>query len=109
MSAVLLAAMPGQEASARVALVDDVISTGGTLAAPARLLLGRGGAASAEAVAAHALYTDENAAVLREAAPARVRSTDSVPHPSNAISAAPALAAALAEEIAGGSGGRDRD
>ena len=81
-----------------VVLVDDLISTGGTLVACARQLTAAG-AASIEALAIHMLCGPEEEALLRAAGVFRVRSTDSVPHPSNAIHLAPLLAAVLQEDM----------
>ncbi|MEZ5668257.1 MAG: ribose-phosphate diphosphokinase [Alphaproteobacteria bacterium] len=79
-------------------LVDDVVSSGGTLAACARALVAAG-AARVEAVAVHALCGDADLAALTAAGIARLRSTDSVAHPTNAGSLAPLLADALRQEV----------
>jgi ribose-phosphate pyrophosphokinase len=78
-------------------LIDDVASTGETIAAAARLLLEMG-AAKVEAVVAHALFNDDNLAVMTDAGVSRIRSTDTVSHSSNAIGIAPLLAGALKGE-----------
>ncbi|MCS6986280.1 MAG: ribose-phosphate diphosphokinase [Sphingomonadaceae bacterium] len=82
----------------RPVLVDDIAGTGGTLAAAARALDALGLAAPV-AVVVHALIGPDDLARL-EGSLARLVSTDSVAHPSNAIALAPALAAALAEPAA---------
>jgi ribose-phosphate pyrophosphokinase len=75
-------------------LVDDVVSSGATLAAAARAL-GDHGVGRVEALVVHALFGPGAAERLREAGVARVRSTDTVPHPTNALPVAPLLAEAL--------------
>jgi ribose-phosphate pyrophosphokinase len=77
-----------------VVLIDDVASTGRTLAAAARLALAAG-ARSVDVAVTHALFVGDAAAELQAAGVGRVWSTDSVAHASNAISLAPLLAAAL--------------
>jgi phosphoribosylpyrophosphate synthetase len=52
-----------------------------------------------EAVAVHALFDRNDAKAMAEAGVSRIRSTDSVAHPTNAIALAPLLAAALANEM----------
>lgn len=75
-------------------LIDDMVSTGRTLAECATLLRAAG-AAHVEALVVHALYGAEDAAALSAAGIARIRSADGVPHPSNAVPLAPLLAEAL--------------
>ncbi len=82
-----------------VYLVDDIVSSGATLAA-ATLVLKQKGAARIEALAVHALCSSDDLIQLKEAGLFRLRSTDTVPHETNAISAAPLLADALRKEIA---------
>jgi ribose-phosphate pyrophosphokinase len=77
-----------------VVLVDDVASTGRTLQQAARAALAAG-AASVDAAVTHGLFVGDALAELRTAGVRHVWSTDSVPHPSNAIPVAPLLAAAL--------------
>ncbi len=78
-----------------VILIDDVVSTGVTLTECAQRLTAAG-AASIDVLAVHALWNAEDDAALRAAGIARLRSTDSVPHPSNAIPLAPLIAPAVA-------------
>jgi ribose-phosphate pyrophosphokinase len=88
-------ALPALDLSGRdVVLIDDMISSGVTLAAAARLVLASG-AGSVEAACCHALFGAEAALIMAEAGLPRVRSCDSVAHPSNARSLAPSLAAAI--------------
>ena len=78
-----------------VVLFDDMVSTGATLCQCA-VLAARAGAASIEAFAVHALYGPGDQAAFEAAGIARVRSSDSLAHPSNAVALAPLSAAALA-------------
>ena len=88
-------ALPGAVLQGRaVVLLDDVASTGRTLVAAARGVLA-GGAASVDVAVTHGLFVDDAVARLREAGVHRIWSTDCVPHPSNALSIVPLLAAAL--------------
>lgn len=79
-----------------VVVLDDVCSTGRTLAAAARGALQRG-AASVDVAVTHGLFVGDAASVLRAAGVRHVWSTDAVPHASNAVSVVPLLAAALAQ------------
>jgi len=81
-------------------LVDDIVSSGGTLLACARTLAAAG-ARSVDAVITHALFAPELSAAFREAGLGSIRSTDSVPHPSNAIELDPIFAEALRRELTG--------
>lgn len=78
-------------------LVDDIASSGRTLAEAARGLEAQG-LPRAECVVVHALLAD---GAFEELAPrfARITSTDSVPHPSNRIALAPLLADALRRDL----------
>lgn len=75
-------------------LIDDVASSGRTLAEAARLLLSAG-AASVDVAVTHALLADDALAVMRAAGIRHLWSTDAIAHPSNVLKLAPALAAAL--------------
>lgn len=86
---------PGLDCRGRaVVLVDDIVSTGRTLAAAARLALAAGANSVAVAVT-HALFVDDAWAELQAAGVGQVWSTDCVPHASNSISVVPLLARAL--------------
>jgi ribose-phosphate pyrophosphokinase len=80
-----------------VLLVDDIVSSGGTLTACARTLAAAG-ARSVDAIVTHALFAPELVAALFAAGIRSVRSTDSVPHPTNAIALDAILADALRKE-----------
>jgi ribose-phosphate pyrophosphokinase len=82
----------------RVALVDDICSTGATLTGAIRKLRAAR-VASIEVLVVHALFKPSVGAALRRAGARSVISTDSCSHPSNAIHLAPLLASALTEEL----------
>jgi len=77
-----------------VVLLDDVASSGRTLAVAARLLHDAG-AASVDVAVTHALFAGDALAVIQSAGVAHVWSTDCIAHESNAIDMAPVLAQAL--------------
>jgi ribose-phosphate pyrophosphokinase len=77
-----------------VVLIDDVASTGRTLAVTAAALLQRG-AAAVDVAVTHALFVDDAVAQLAAAGVRHVWSSDSVSHASNVVSLVPLLAAAL--------------
>ncbi|MNJ59199.1 Ribose-phosphate pyrophosphokinase 2 [compost metagenome] len=75
-------------------LLDDVASSGRTLARAAELLLAAG-AASVDVAVTHALFAGDALAVIRAAGVEHIWSTDCIAHESNAVAMAPLLAAAL--------------
>ena len=83
-----------------VLLVDDIVSSGGTLMTCAKVLTAAG-ATAIDAVMTHALFPPEMTAEFAKAGIRSVRSTSSVPHPSNAIPLDDVLAAALRSELKG--------
>jgi ribose-phosphate pyrophosphokinase len=88
-------ALPATDVSGRaVVLLDDVASTGRTLVAAARGALAAG-AASVDVAVTHALFVGDALAQVQAAGVRWVWSSDCVPHPSNAVSVVPLLAAAL--------------
>jgi ribose-phosphate pyrophosphokinase len=89
---------PAMFAGRPALLVDDIVSSGGTLLACAKTLAAAG-ARSVDAVVTHALFPRELSAAFREAGLGSIRSTDSVPHASNAIELDPILAEALRREF----------
>lgn len=77
-----------------VVLMDDVASSGHTLAQAARGLLAAG-ATSVDVAVTHALFAEGALALVKSAGVGEVWSTDCIAHPSNAVSMVPALAEAL--------------
>ena len=79
-------------------LVDDLASTGRTLAVAARKLLAAG-AARVDVLVTHALFVGDALTALKQAGVGEIWSSDSVAHPTNAFPLAPLLAAALSEAL----------
>ncbi len=77
-----------------VVLVDDMASSGRTVARAAEALLGKG-AASVDVAVTHALFADDAIDVVTAAGVGEVWSTDSVTHASNAVAVAPMVAQAM--------------
>jgi ribose-phosphate pyrophosphokinase len=77
-----------------VVLIDDMASTGRTLAAATRLALAAG-ALSVDVAVTHALFVGDALAQLQVAGVRHVWSTDCVPHASNRVSVTDLLAQAL--------------
>ncbi|MGQ7957524.1 ribose-phosphate diphosphokinase [Pseudomonas sp. SP16.1] len=87
--------LPALEVADRaVVLLDDVVSSGHTLAQATRLLLAAG-AASVDVAVTHALFADDALALLHASGVGQVWSSDCIAHPSNAVAMAGELAAAL--------------
>jgi ribose-phosphate pyrophosphokinase len=84
-----------------VLLIDDIVSSGGTLIACAKALVAAG-ATTIDAVITHALFAPELTRDFLQAGIRSIRSSHSVPHPTNAIVLDEIFAAALRTEIAGG-------
>jgi len=74
-----------------VVLLDDMASSGRTLAVAAAQLLAQG-AASVDVAVTHALFADDAVAVVRAAGVRHIWSADSVTHDSNAVPLADVLA-----------------
>ena len=88
-------ALPDVDVGGRaVVLLDDVASTGRTLEAAARGALARG-AASVDVAVTHGLFIGDAVDRLHAAGVGSIWSSDCVAHPSNAVSVAPLIAAAL--------------
>lgn len=83
-----------------VLLVDDIVSSGGTLVTAAKALL-VAGASSVDVVVTHALFPPEMIAAFTAAGVRSIRSTHAVPHPTNAIPLDAVLAGALERECQG--------
>lgn len=83
-------------AGRQVVLLDDVVSTGHSVARAAQLLLAAG-AASVDVAVTHALFSGDALQVMQAAGIGEVWSTDCIEHPSNVVSMASALATALAQ------------
>lgn len=75
-------------------LVDDIISSGMTLARAAEVLLAAG-ASEVSAIASHGLFAPGAIEAMRSAGISRVATSDSVAHETNAFSVATVLAAAV--------------
>ena len=82
-----------------VLLLDDICSSGGTLAAAVALLAERG-AGPIDIIVTHALFSAQTEMRLINAGVRNIQSCDSCNHPTNAIPLAPLLARALEEERA---------
>ncbi|HEU4429427.1 MAG TPA: ribose-phosphate diphosphokinase, partial [Myxococcota bacterium] len=78
----------------RAVVVDDIASSGATLAAAARAAVDAG-AKHVEAVVVHAIVAPGAEARMRAAHIARLVSCDTLPHPSNGIETAQLIASAL--------------
>lgn len=79
-----------------VVLVDDIVSTGETMAAAARLARA-GGAADIQCLVTHALFCTGALDLLRDAGVSRIISTDSITHDSNHIPLAALIAGVFKE------------
>ncbi len=78
-----------------VVLLDDVASSGRTLARAAQAAL-QAGAASVDVAVTHALFAGDALRIIADAGVHAVWSTDCITHPSNVVAMADVLAAALA-------------
>jgi ribose-phosphate pyrophosphokinase len=86
--------LPALPRAARAVIVDDVASSGATIATAARALR-RAGMRSVDAVVTHAIFAHGAQARIRAAGVRRLVSCDTIPHPTNAIGAAALIAAVL--------------
>ncbi|WP_298244615.1 ribose-phosphate pyrophosphokinase [uncultured Bradyrhizobium sp.] len=89
---------PGLLARRPALLVDDIVSSGTTMIAAAKALKAMG-ATAVDAVVTHALFPPAMIPEFTEAGIRSIRSTDSVPHPTNAIALDESLASALRSEL----------
>lgn len=85
-------------AAAPALVVDDIVASGGTLVACAKAL-SAAGAACVDAIIVHALFSPESARAFSQAGIRSIRSSTSIPHPTNAIRLDGLLAAALRSEV----------
>jgi ribose-phosphate pyrophosphokinase len=85
-------------ASFRAILVDDIASSGATLAAAARALRAAGGILKGAAVV-HPIFGRGALACMRGAGIPRIVSCDTLTHPTNAIPVAPLIAQALRHRL----------
>ncbi|WP_240553541.1 phosphoribosyltransferase family protein [Polynucleobacter aenigmaticus] len=76
-----------------VILLDDIASSGHTLARTTELLL-QAGAQTVDVIVTHALFMGSALELVKRAGVSEVWSTDCIDHPSNAISMLPAMARA---------------
>lgn len=79
-----------------VVIVDDVVSTGRTIAQTAKALK-QAGARTVDCLVTHALFAEDSEQVLANACITHVWSTDSIDHHSNVIELDPLLATALVD------------
>ncbi|MGE5339768.1 MAG: ribose-phosphate diphosphokinase, partial [Gemmatimonadota bacterium] len=88
-------ALPSLDIRGRdVVLIDDIASTGRTLAQAARAL-SSAGAAVIDVFVTHPVFAGDAVDVLHAAGVRRIWSSDTVPHPTNAVSVVDSLASAL--------------
>lgn len=89
---------PKAVASRPILLVDDLVSSGGTLVACARALAAAG-ATTIDAIVTHALFPPATTDEFARSGIRSIRSTSSVLHPTNAFALDALLAAALQNEL----------
>lgn len=86
--------VPAVARGARAVIVDDIASSGATIATTARALRAAG-VRSVDAIVSHAVFAPGAMARIRAAGVGLMVSCDTIPHRTNAISVAPIVAAAL--------------
>jgi len=87
---------PELPSRSRAVIVDDIASSGGTLAVAARTLFRRG-ITTVDAAIVHAIFAPQAIARIRSAGVRTLVSCDTIPHSTNVIRTLPLLAAALKE------------
>jgi ribose-phosphate pyrophosphokinase len=83
-----------------VLIVDDIVSSGGTLTTCAKVLAAAG-ARRMDAIIIHALFKEQLVHTFTSSGIGSVRSTSSIPHPTNAIALDSVLIGALRRELQG--------
>ncbi len=91
---------PAQFSGHPVILIDDIVSSGGTLITCAETLTASG-ASSINSIVVHALFPSALLPLFGRAGIQSIRSTNSVQHPTNAIGLDDLLAQALRNELVG--------
>lgn len=84
----------------RAVIVDDIASSGETLAAAAQELQ-RQGVSTVEAVVVHAIFAPQALGRIRAAGIDRIVSGDTIPHPTNGLSVISVFATALKKIVSG--------
>jgi ribose-phosphate pyrophosphokinase len=92
--------LPEEIHSSRAIIVDDIASSGATIAATSRAIRASG-CKRIEAVVVHAIFASGAIRAIHRAGVTRVVSCDTVEHPTNAISVAPIFALALTQRAGG--------
>ena len=87
--------LPELPRGARAVVIDDIASSGATIAAAVRALRKRG-VRTVDAVVVHAIFAPGALDLIRRAGARSVVSCDTVQHPTNKIQCAPLVSAALA-------------
>lgn len=88
--------LPALSPGAHAIIVDDIASSGGTLASTAKALR-RQGVVIIDALIVHAIFAPGALARIQQAGIRRLLSCDTIPHETNAFRSAPLLALALQE------------
>lgn len=86
--------MPGEAQGCQPVLIDDIISSGRTMAVAAGHVASAFGQAP-QCVAVHAVFAPDALQVVKEAGAQQVVTCNTLPHPSNAIDVSPEVAAAV--------------
>lgn len=87
---------PALPVCSRAVIVDDIASSGSTLAAAARTLR-REGIPTVDAAVVHAIFAEGALRRIRTAGIRKIVSCDTIPHPTNAIRSLPLLVTAVKE------------
>lgn len=91
---------PGLIAGRPALMIDDIVSSGGTMMACARALTAAG-ATAIDAIVTHAIFPEVLRHDMMQAGIRSIRSTHSVPHPTNAFVLDDLYVAALSGELSG--------